>query len=44
MTSRIEAARELEEIRIVHAGQRQRIYAFHGQTVDDVVAHGTTFM
>jgi len=37
-------ARQLEQIGIVHAGQRQRIHAFHGQTVDDVVAHGTTLI
>ena len=39
-----EAARELEQVRVVHAGQRQRIHAFHGEPVDDVVAHGTTLM
>ena len=34
-----EAPRELEQVRVVHAGQRQRIHAFHGQSMDDVVTH-----
>src|SRR5207247_1787917 len=39
-----ESLRQLEQVAVVHAGERQRVHAFGGETADDVAAHGTTRM